>query len=272
MKLHYYKPSDGSSNFGDELNKYLWEHYFPNFFDDDETQVFFGIGTILQAAKKFYPKSEIIVFGSGAINGEQKKEDNFTVKFVRGPLSAAALNDGNSAYITDPAILTPALYPAKNSEKKFTFSYIPHYSVANNSYRKAVERLGIKYIDPRDPIHEIIDAVNASETMICEAMHGAIVADSYRVPWIPVCSFQSFNTFKWNDWASSLGMTLEVQRLPRLFEGNSLSSRIKRKIFSLKLKKIMRTPSYVSDLETSEIAKEKVLKEINRFKEAYRVN
>ncbi|MCB0457405.1 MAG: hypothetical protein KDC91_06640, partial [Flavobacteriaceae bacterium] len=91
MKLHYYQPSEDSSNFGDELNKYIWEYYFPNFFDEDDRVVFFGIENNLREAKKFYPTSKIIIFGSGAHAPSQKMEPNFEVDFVRGPLSAQCL-------------------------------------------------------------------------------------------------------------------------------------------------------------------------------------
>src|SRR5690554_167143 len=137
MKLHYFKPSYGTSNFGDELNKYIWEHFFPDFFDQDDSVVFFGIGTILRAGKKHYPNSKIIVFGSGAHGLEQNMESNFEVIFVRGPLSAELLN--GVSYITDPAIITPVAFPFDKPIKKHSFSYMPHFSVANPSYKKAVQ-------------------------------------------------------------------------------------------------------------------------------------
>lgn len=37
-------------------------------------------------------------------------------------------------------------------------------------------------------------------------MHGAIVADTYRIPWIPIKLYPYINEFKWNDWALSLNI------------------------------------------------------------------
>lgn len=269
MKLHYYKPTDETSNFGDELNKFLWEHYFPNYFDQDESVVFFGIGTILRAAKKQYPNSKIIVFGSGAHGIEQTLEPNFQVVFVRGPLSAAALN--GVEYITDPAIITPEVFPFKKPIKKHDFSYMPHFSVANSSYKKTVEGLGIKYIDPTNPVLSILEDINASKTLICEAMHGAIVADAYRIPWIPVSTFESFNKFKWKDWSQSLSLSIKVNKLHRLYSTNNFKEILKRKLFVIKLRKIMNSRTYLSKNEISFEVKQKVLNEILNFKEKYSI-
>jgi succinoglycan biosynthesis protein ExoV len=45
-------------------------------------------------------------------------------------------------------------------------------------------------------------------------MHGAILADAFRVPWIAVSSSRSINSFKWNDWARSLGVTYAPKHIP----------------------------------------------------------
>lgn len=267
MKLHYFKPPDGTSNFGDELNVHIWKHFLPNFFDDNDNRVFFGIGTILRAAKKYYPNSEIIVFGAGAHGVDQKPNLNFQTIFVRGPLSSALLN--NSKFITDPAILTPIVFPFNNPIKKHSYSYIPHFSVANHSYKRAVERLGINYIDPRSSVDSIIEDINASKVLICEAMHGAIVADSYRIPWIPVSSFESFNNFKWKDWSQSLSLSIEINKLHRLYNYSSLKESIKNKLFVFQLKKILKTKPYLSDSKVSAVAKEKILEEVSLFKEKF---
>jgi hypothetical protein len=37
-------------------------------------------------------------------------------------------------------------------------------------------------------------------------MHGAIIADTFRVPWVPISTRPSINTFKWLDWSESMGL------------------------------------------------------------------
>jgi succinoglycan biosynthesis protein ExoV len=43
MLLTYHK----GQNFGDALNPVIWNHFLPNFFDDDNNHLFLGFGTIL---------------------------------------------------------------------------------------------------------------------------------------------------------------------------------------------------------------------------------
>src|SRR5690242_12985669 len=61
MKMFAYRGKH--ENFGDELNHWLWERLLPGFFDDDESQLFLGIGSILY--DNFDPNMQKIVFGSG---------------------------------------------------------------------------------------------------------------------------------------------------------------------------------------------------------------
>ena len=56
-----------------------------------------------------------------------------------------------------------------------------------------------------------LNKIHASDVVIAEAMHAAIVADALRVPWIPVNFHGShINSFKWNDWCGSL----DVEYMP----------------------------------------------------------
>jgi succinoglycan biosynthesis protein ExoV len=75
---------------------------------------------------------------------------------------------------------------------------------------------GIRYIDPLAPVPKVCAQLAGSSVVIAEAMHGAIVADAFRVPWIPAATSGRFNRFKWQDWALSLGMSPAVHPLPRI--------------------------------------------------------
>ena len=45
MELIYHLNKQG--NFGDDLNSWIWEKYFPGLFDGDTDVAFIGIGTLL---------------------------------------------------------------------------------------------------------------------------------------------------------------------------------------------------------------------------------
>jgi len=102
MKLTFHR----GDNFGDKLNPLIFEHYLPDFFDDDTSIRFLGIGTIL-GLKKF-AEGKKIVFSSGASNtmrstyGEVPElDDSYDIYCVRGPLTAELLNLPSEKAITD---------------------------------------------------------------------------------------------------------------------------------------------------------------------------
>ena len=49
--------------------------------------------------------------------------------------------------------------------------------------------------------------------LLSEAMHGAIVADTLRVPWIALRPLVPVHHAKWHDWAATLDLRIEFQRL-----------------------------------------------------------
>jgi len=208
MKLFYHRFRGGGSNFGDNLNQWLWEKILPDVFDDNEEHFFIGFGTILNSGKdSLIPKDSYkIVFSSGVGYGDAPKiDDRWKIYCVRGKESAKALNINESFGIADGAILVRRLY--KQEKKGNKKSFMPHIDQANRAselWEKVCKDIDFEYIDPRWDIPKILEKINDSQILLTEAMHGAIVADALRVPWIPIVASPIILSFKWQDWYSSI--------------------------------------------------------------------
>jgi len=79
-------------------------------------------------------------------------------------------------------------------------------------------RAGIKCIDPRNPVERVLTELRQTELLLAESMHGAIVADALRVPWIAVRMYGRFTQFKWQDWTESVRVPLRIVDVPPVFE------------------------------------------------------
>lgn len=228
MKIYYYKAEQG--NFGDDLNLWLW----PKLIDQDvlssKPGIFISIGTVLddRFSGDEGPK---IVFGAGIrdiSNFHTNIDGSWDIRFVRGPITAEALKLSRDKVITDPAIAL-ALLEWVPANKKYSCSFIPHYRTASNLDCKALaEKAGLHFIDPRQSVDKVIDEIRSSEKIITEAMHGAIVADTFRVPWLRVNVQRSVSDvadiffMKWLDWGLSLGVDVspaKTRPLPVRFNG-----------------------------------------------------
>jgi hypothetical protein len=210
MKMYYFKTT--RRNFGDELNVWLWPQLLPDYFDEDDSTLFLGIGSILH---DFFPAdSKKIVFGSGyggytllpRING------NWRFHFVRGRLTADALGIDPSLALGDAAILLRSCIEV-GPHRKYPVSYMPHWeSAVNGAWPEVCSLAAIHYIDPCARVEQVLDDIMSSGLVITESMHGAIVADALRIPWIPVEPILAEHRMKWFDWASALDLTISFSK------------------------------------------------------------
>lgn len=250
MKLCYWNKADKIPNFGDVLNPYIFERLLPNTFDNDPRSIFVGIGTLLEKGmgealnipSEYLDHHEplsrwIIVFGSGAGYYDPPVIDSrWRIYCVRGPLTAELLGLDAQMAVADPAILIRRLY-AGSKRKMHKYSLMPHHSNAGPTLKAICDEADIHYIDPLDSVESILDSISCTETLLTEALHGSIVADALRTPWIPIQTDSTIFTFKWQDWCKSIGRaynpTFTSDVLNRIWtnESNpSLSVRLKQKI------------------------------------------
>ncbi|MGL4498746.1 MAG: polysaccharide pyruvyl transferase family protein [Planktothrix sp.] len=219
MKLYYYKLPDGTKNFGDTLNGWLWEKLLPGVFDEDATITLVGIGTLLNdnlpSRTRNAAKRLIFSTGVGYGTGIPQLDDSYKIYCVRGPLSAKALGLPPELAVTDGALLTRKVF-TNQIPKTHKFAYMPHYELAGEGWSLVCKNIGFAYIDPRWDTEKIISGISQTEILITEAMHGAIIADALRVPWIPVVTNSSILPFKWQDWCGSIDVEYKPVEMDRL--------------------------------------------------------
>ncbi len=209
MKLFYFR----GPNFGDDLNEYLLPKIFPNFFDGDESTIFLGIGSTL--FNDHSSSATKIVFGTGfgQYTGAPLIDSNWKIYCVRGPRTASVLGLDKSLVAGDSAILIKKFRPS-NRHTSHKFSFIPHWqSIKPGNWEEVANDLGINFIDPRWPVERVLSEIESSETVIAEAMHGAITADALRIPWIALTPVMPLHRYKWYDWAEALDIELRSQHL-----------------------------------------------------------
>jgi len=160
-----------------------------------------------------------IVFGTGVgytpappdISADSKR---WHIYGVRGPLTARALKLGKQLIMTDPAILLATL-PEFVELRREGVIFIPHWKSVHYGYWQAIcKNLGIEFVDPCQDSKSVVRRIASARKVIAESMHAAIIADAFRVPWIPVALSREVSTFKWVDWAESMHVPYSPVCLP----------------------------------------------------------
>lgn len=227
VRGYYHRASTGDTNFGDDLNALLLPRIFPGISVSgpnlsDAASVVLGFGTILnvQTRDSLAHHQRKFVFSSGygydlGKSGKLELGADWDVRCVRGPLTAKALGLDAKAAVTDGAMLAARLLP-QSQHRSTKPAFMPHITTARHGrqyWEKLCSRLGVTYLDPRDPIETLLEQVASAAYLLTEAMHGAILADTYRTPWIAL-SICDVLPFKWQDWCTSLGLEYRPVALP----------------------------------------------------------
>jgi succinoglycan biosynthesis protein ExoV len=213
MQLYYWRSREG--NFGDDLNLWLWPALMPNAWSEEDSVVFVGVGSILNNR---IPEGRLrVVFGSGVGYHDlpaDHRGPGWRIYCVRGPLSAQILDVSNELAICDSAVLLrTVLRPAAVERAPIVF--VPHWSsMLVGQWQEACRLAGIGFIDPRGDSRSVVTSLATARLVIAESMHAAIIADAFRVPWVPALASPTISSFKWQDWCQSLGIDYAPARLP----------------------------------------------------------
>ncbi len=91
---------------------------------------------------------------------------------------------------------------------------MPHFeSLAHGAWAEVAAEAGVTLIDPRGEPEAIIAAIGRCRVLLGEAMHGVIVADAMRVPWVALRPLVPVHRAKWQDWADVLGLGVRFHSL-----------------------------------------------------------
>lgn len=214
MKLvHYTGPVP---NFGDDLNALVWPALAPHLFTDDEDRGFVGIGTILGMPSNRYRRLDVMSSGTGYDPISNWSDRSITFHCVRGPVTTHVLGLDPALAVADGALLCPLVpaLPQQRGEGEM-IGVVPHFqTLAFPGWQDACQMAGLTLIDPRRPPEEVIRAIAQCSLVITESLHGAILADTYGIPWLAFATSGNFCMPKWIDWTASVGVDFSVTYLP----------------------------------------------------------
>jgi succinoglycan biosynthesis protein ExoV len=204
----------GVTNFGDELNTLLWPALLPHFFDDNPASRFLGIGSILDRRHDGPSLKLVAGSGYGGYEGRPRLDETWSIHWVRGPRTARLLGLDPALGLGDPAALVPAALGIRRHAGT-DIGFMPHFeSAGRGAWCQAAALAGIRLIDPRDPPAAVLSAMAGCRLIMSEALHGIIVADALRIPWIAIRPLARIHRPKWFDWADTLGISPRFTRLP----------------------------------------------------------
>jgi succinoglycan biosynthesis protein ExoV len=226
MALHYHRDFGtlhNSRNFGDDINPWFLPRLFNREIIESDSICLVGIGTIINnhnaASVAHFDRK--VVFSSGVGYGDcgTVVDDTWDFVCVRGPRSAEALGLEPRIGIRDGAILLSNLYPAKPASVRDGVVFIPHVNTGwtcGTGLKKICRDLSFTYLSPDAPFETFIETIRSASWVITEAMHGAILADTLRTPWVPF-KFLYHHKFKWQDWFDSIDLPYECKVMQPIF-------------------------------------------------------
>lgn len=216
MKLEFHR----GKNVGDAVNPVLFEGLLgPGVFERDDGVSLLGVGSVI--GLKGCLSGKKVVFSSGWADDVETYgplpvlDHDWDVRVVRGPLTAAALGLPTSASVLDGAYLVESLWPRVDTAVGGRVGFIPHHkSLDFYDWEELCGDAGVVFLDVRLEPRIFMERLWRCERVVTEAMHGAIFADAYGIPWLPIRLYGHINEFKWRDWWGSLGLAPLCHRAP----------------------------------------------------------
>ncbi|MDX2148546.1 MAG: polysaccharide pyruvyl transferase family protein [Planctomycetota bacterium] len=191
-----------TTNFGDAMSPFIVNNLLgrelPRAEPGFQGGVLIALGSILHVADVF---ENHLVWGTGyePKYGRLKRE-KVNVAAVRGPVTAEKLGLKNPA-MGDPALLLPKVHPL-TPDASGGVVLVPHHTSL-----KWARYLPYRIVDPLAPWKDVVREIVSAKFVWCEAMHAAIVAAAYGVPWAWWKGRHGHRAVvKWSDWFGSIGL------------------------------------------------------------------
>ncbi len=263
VDLFYHRDPEG--NFGDDMNLWFWDEVLPGWREAAPDVTLFGIGTLLNAARLApFAGRRLLVLGSGVGYGDPPDlplDPAWDIRALRGPVSARSLRLAPALGLIDPAMLLPQMprFAGLSGQPRADRPlFVPHHeSIGRHDWRHACTRAGLDFASPREEAHSVVRRIALAPLVVAESMHAAIIADAFRVPWVPVWASWQFNAGKWRDVFEALELEGAPQplygRLGELPFGQRLSrrGRLRHRLEASRLPRCLRraaeTPPLLSD-------------------------
>lgn len=206
VELVWWRPANGSLNFGDLLSKIIVEKVLydrQRTLMDEASQAarLLGIGSILHFAG-----DGDVVWGSGR-NGKIAESahtfKDLDVRAVRGPLTAAFLQERGiptPAVYGDPALLLPTLFG-----DRFTARPVRKHVFVPNLHDLSLVQGWDNVVSPLQPWHVCVEQILGAEMVLASSLHGLVIAEAFGLPARYVRLSQSEDLFKYKDYVQGVG-------------------------------------------------------------------
>lgn len=209
VELFYWRPDDGTLNFGDYLSVVVVDQclrrYGYTLADEGPRDVrLFAIGSILH-----YARNGDVVWGSG-MNGRPGQNDlnrrvqHLDVRAVRGPRTQELLKRRGVAVpevFGDPALLLPWIFPNRFQRRPLR----PWVFVPNLHDLRFVGPTSSNVVTPLGSWNRRIEAILEAELVLASSLHGIIVAEAFGIPARYVRLSQAEAEFKYHDYYEGTG-------------------------------------------------------------------
>ena len=97
----------------------------------------------------------------------------------------------------------------------------------------------VTLIRPTDPVPTVMEAVSRCSTVVCGALHVAVVADVLGVPWVPFAP-AAFPHDKWLDWCDSIDVPYRPFAGPAVSGGSGRRAAVANAAMAARLAEAMR--------------------------------